>query len=82
MLVSLRVLWMVEMADEMSRKRAQRLRQVRRERGDREMNIWVSQLVGAAIDEAVGRGQYPSRQVAIAHALEAVFVRKEPNTVT
>ena len=70
------------MADAASRKRAQRLRQIRRERGDREMNVWVSHLVGTAIDEAVASGRYPSRQVAIAHALEATFVRKEPNTVT
>jgi Arc/MetJ-type ribon-helix-helix transcriptional regulator len=46
------------------------------------MNVWVSHLVGTAIDEAVASGRYPSRQVAITHALEATFVRKEPNTVT
>ncbi|PVE22926.1 hypothetical protein DC522_18215 [Microvirga sp. KLBC 81] len=60
----------------------QRLRKARRERGDREMNVWVSQMIGAAIDEAVESGRFRSRQEAINHALAATFVRKEPNTVT
>jgi hypothetical protein len=70
------------MADEASRKRTQRLRQTRRERGDRETNIWLPRELGAAIDQAVASGRYPSRQVAITRALEAAFFRKEPNTVT
>ncbi len=70
------------MADAASRKRAQRLRQTRRERGDRETNVWLPREIGNAIDQAVESGRYPSRQVAITHALEAAFVQKEPNTVT
>jgi hypothetical protein len=73
---------MIEMADQASRERAQRLRQIRRERGDREMNVWIPHDVGIAIDEAVASGRYPSRQVAIAHVLKAAFVQKEPNAVT
>ena len=60
----------------------QRLRKARRERGDREMNVWVPQHIGAAVDEAVVSGRFKTRQDAINHALEAAFVRKEPNTVT
>jgi hypothetical protein len=63
-------------------ERVQRFRQSRRERGDREMNVWVPRLIGAAIDEAVERGWFKTRQDAITHALETTFVRKEPNTVT
>ena len=60
----------------------QRLRKARRERGDREMNVWVPQLIGAAIDEAVESGHFRSRQEAINHALAAIFIRKERNVVT
>jgi hypothetical protein len=60
----------------------QRLRKNRRERGDREMNVWIRQPVGAAIDQAVESGRFKSRQEAINHALEAAFVQKEPNAVT
>ena len=63
-------------------ERVQRLRKARRERGDREMNVWVPQLVGAAIDEAVESGRFKTRQEAINHALEAAFIRKERNVVT
>ena len=60
----------------------QRLRKARRERGDREMNVWVPHLVGSAIDEAVESGHFRTRQEAINHALEAAFIRKERNVVT
>ncbi len=60
----------------------QRLRKARRERGDREMNVWVPHLIGAAIDEAVESGHFRSRQEAINHALAAIFIRKERNAVT
>ncbi len=60
----------------------QRLRKARRERGDREMNVWVPQLIGTAIDEAVESGHFRSRQEAINHALAAIFIRKERNVVT
>ena len=60
----------------------QRLRKARRERGDREMNVWVPQPIGAAIDEAVESGHFRTRQEAINHALEAAFIRKERNVVT
>lgn len=70
------------MADAASRRRTQRLRQTRRERGDRETNIWLPRDLGCAIDKAVEDGIFPSRQVAITQALEAVFLRKESNIVT
>jgi hypothetical protein len=63
-------------------ERIQRLRKARRERGDREMSVWVPGLIGAAIDHAVESGRFKTRQDAINHALETTFVRKEPNTVT
>jgi hypothetical protein len=63
-------------------KRVQRLRKTRRERGDREMNVWVPQPIGTAIDEAVESGRFKTRQDAINHALAAIFIRKERNVVT
>ena len=38
--------------------------------------------LGDAIDEAVESGRFKSRQEAITHALEAMFVQKERNVVT
>ncbi len=70
------------MADLSRSLRVQRLRNLRRERGEREMNVWVSKPAGDAIDEAVEDGRFRSRQEAIAYALEAVFIRKERNAVT
>jgi hypothetical protein len=60
----------------------QRLRKARRERGDREMNVWVPGLLGAAIDQAVESGRFKSRQEVITHALEAMFAQKDRNVVT
>ena len=65
------------MADAASRKRAQRLRQTRRERGDRETNVWLPREIGTAIDEAVDSGLFPSRQVAITHALATFFEQEK-----
>jgi hypothetical protein len=62
--------------------RVQRLRNLRRERGDREMNVWVSKPAGDAIDRAIETGRFKSRQEAIAYALEAIFIREERNVVT
>ncbi|MDG2571006.1 hypothetical protein P7L87_25975 [Vibrio parahaemolyticus] len=62
-------------------ERVQKLRANRRERGERETNVWLSQDVGTAIEEEVQKGRFKSRQEAIAKALEAVFVRKEQNVV-
>jgi hypothetical protein len=70
------------MADLSRSLRVKRLRNLRRERGDREMNVWISKPAGDAIDEAVERGQFKSRQEAITRALEAAFVRKELKIVT
>jgi hypothetical protein len=70
------------MADLSRSVRVKRLRNLRRERGEREMNVWVSKSAGDAIDHAVQAGRFKSRQEAISYALEAAFVRKEPNTVT
>jgi hypothetical protein len=70
------------MADLSRSLRVKRLRNLRRERGDREMNVWISKPAGDAIDEAIERGQFKSRQEAISCALEAAFIRKELKTVT
>ena len=70
------------MPDAKHTERVQRFRKSRRERGDREMNVWVPQMIGAAIDEAVETGHFKSRQEAINRALEAAFVRKELKILT
>ena len=57
-------------------ERVQRFRKSRRERGDREMNVWVPGLLGAAIDEAVESGRFKTRQEAITHALETMFAQR------
>ena len=63
-------------------ERVQHFRKSRRERGDREMNVWVPGLLGAAIDEAVESGRFKSREAVITHALEATFAHKDRNVVT
>ena len=70
------------MADVKGVERVQRFRKSRRERGDREMNVWVPGLIGAAIDQAVESGRFKSRQEVITHALEAMFAQKDRNVVT
>ena len=62
-------------------ERVQRFRKSRRERGDREMNIWIQCPVAAAIDAVVESGRYKTRQEAINEALEAAFIRKELKTI-
>jgi Arc/MetJ-type ribon-helix-helix transcriptional regulator len=70
------------MSDAKQTERVQRFRKSRKERGDREMNVWVPGLIGAAIDQAVESGQFKSRQDVINHALEAMFAEKDRNVVT
>jgi hypothetical protein len=70
------------MPDAKRTERVQRFRKSRRERGDREMNVWVPGLLGAAIDEAVASGRFKSREAVITHALEAMFAQKDRNVVT
>ncbi|WP_247654099.1 MULTISPECIES: ribbon-helix-helix domain-containing protein [Microvirga] len=70
------------MPDQKGIQRVQRFRQSRRERGDRETNVWIPKLISDEIDDLVERGRFKTRQEAITHALETTFVRKEPNTVT
>jgi metal-responsive CopG/Arc/MetJ family transcriptional regulator len=70
------------MPDPKGIQRVQRFRQSRRERGDRETNVWIPKLVSDEIDQLVGCGRYRTRQEAIAHALEAAFVYKELKSVT
>ena len=67
------------MFDVTRNQRAQRLRSARRERGERETNVWLSSRVSDEIDDAVRKGRFRSRQDAIAYALETVFVREELN---
>ena len=62
-------------------ERVQRFRKSRRERGDREMNIWIQSPIAAAIDAVVDSGRYRTRQEAINEALEAAFIRKELKTI-
>ena len=70
------------MPDAKQAERVQRFRKSRRERGDREMNVWVPGLLGTAIDEAVESGRFKSREAVITHALEAMFAQKDRNVVT
>ncbi len=70
------------MPDPRQTERVQRFRKFRKERGDREMNVWVTGPIGAAIDQAVDNGRFKSRQEVITHALEAMFAQKDRNVVT
>jgi Arc/MetJ-type ribon-helix-helix transcriptional regulator len=70
------------MPDAKRTERVQRFRKSRRERGDREMNVWVPGTLGTAIDEAVESGRFKSREAVITHALEAMFAEKDRNVVT
>ncbi|MBM1175324.1 hypothetical protein [Microvirga arabica] len=69
------------MPDPLSRQRVQRLRLARKEQGFRETNVWLTKEVDQKIDDAVARGRFPSRRVAITHAL-ATFFEQEKSTVT
>jgi hypothetical protein len=68
------------MPDEKTRSRVKRLRRSRRARGECETNVWLPAETRLAIDRAVNAGEYPSRRLAIAHALEKVFLTKELKT--
>ncbi len=70
------------MPDAKRTERVQRFRKSRRERGDKEMNVWVPGLLSAAIDQAVESGRFKSREAVITHALEAMFAQKDRNVVT
>jgi hypothetical protein len=68
------------MPDPLSRQRVQRLRQARKEQGFRETNVWLTKEVDQKIEDAVAKGQFPSRRVAITHALATFF--EEEKSVT
>ena len=70
------------MPDQKGIQRVQRFRQSRRERGDRETNVWIPKLISDEIDCLVERGRFKTRQEAITHALEAMFAQKDRNVVT
>ena len=70
------------MPDPKGIQRVQRFRQSRRERGDRETNVWIPKLISDEIDYLVERGRFKTRQEAITHALEAMFAQKDRNVVT
>ena len=63
-------------------ERVQRFRKSRRERGDKEVNVWIPKLISDEIDDLVERGRFKTRQEAITHALEAMFAQKDRNVVT
>jgi hypothetical protein len=68
------------MPDPLSRQRVQRLRQARKEQGYRETNVWLTKEVDQKIDDAVARGRFPSRRVAITHALATFFEEEKSLT--
>ena len=68
------------MPDPLSRQRVKRLRQSRREQGFRETNVWLTKDVDDQIEDAVARGRFPSRRVAITHALAAFFEQEKTNS--
>ena len=70
------------MPDAKQIERVQRFRKSRRERGDKEVNVWIPGPLNTAIDEAVGSGRFRSREAVITHALEAMFAQKDRNVVT
>ena len=61
------------MSDQSNRQRVQRLREARRAQGLKETTIWVDQSVTSAIDQAIERGLFPSRQAAMSAAIRKVF---------
>ena len=63
-------------------ERVKRFRKSRRERGDKEVNVWIPGLLSTAIDEAVESGRFKSREAVITHALKAMFAEKDRNVVT
>jgi hypothetical protein len=65
------------MADPLSRKRVERLRESRKAAGEVETTVWIPSIVKKAIDQHVASGAFPSRRAAINHALERVFVNAE-----
>jgi hypothetical protein len=64
------------MTDTKSHARVQRFRKTRRERGLVETNVWIPESVRQVIEQLVSEGKYPSRRVAITHALEKEFTAK------
>jgi len=68
------------MPDPLSRQRVQRLRQARKDRGYRETNVWLTTEVDQKINEAVAKGHFPSRRVAITHALATYFSKEKSLT--
>jgi metal-responsive CopG/Arc/MetJ family transcriptional regulator len=70
------------MTDDLNRKRVQRHRQAKRAQGLKEATVWVDQSVTSAIDQAVERGAYPSRQAAMSAAIRQVFIERNTKTVT
>jgi Arc/MetJ-type ribon-helix-helix transcriptional regulator len=69
------------MPDAKQIERVQRFRKSRRERGDKEVNVWIPGPLNTAIDQAVESGRFRSREAVITHALEAMFAQKDRNIV-
>lgn len=61
------------MSNQLNRKRVQRHRQAKRAQGLKEATVWVDQSITSAIDQAIERGIFPSRQAAMSAALRQVF---------
>lgn len=64
------------MTDVKSHQRVRRLRRNRQQDGLKETNVWLPETVRTAIEQAVIKGEYPSRRVAITQALERQFLAK------
>ena len=68
------------MSDCLNRQRIQRHREARRAQGLKEATVWVDQSVASAIDQAVERGLYWSRQAAMSAAIRQVFTERAQKT--
>jgi len=68
------------MTDVKSHQRVRRLRRNRQQDGLKETNVWLPEKVRDAIEQAVKKGEYPSRRVAITQALERQFLPAETTT--
>ena len=68
------------MSDCLNRQRIQRHREARRAQGLKEATVWVDQSVASAIDQAVERGLYRSRQAAMSAAIRQVFTERAQKT--
>jgi hypothetical protein len=53
--------------------RVRKMRQNRKKAGFTETNVWIPSEVRQAIDQKIVEGEFPTRRMAIIHALEKAY---------